>query len=156
MKISEIKTDWQVTHSTGENWQIKLTNKIPDITLSETKLVKLINTSDVVITADSKLQVIGQSTIEELSYSNKKLNKLTFEHELSANLSTMETLGKHNLQLGSGVNVQISHTEEDVKVLMLEQQVKPLQKLINQFDSKVQLLSGTFSAEVAASLSSHT
>jgi hypothetical protein len=156
MKISEIKTDWQVTHSMSENWQIKLKNKIPDIILSEIKLVKLINTSDIIITANNKLQLIGQSTLDELSYSNKKLNKLNFEHEISVNLSTMEALGKHNLQLGSGINMQISHTEENVKVLMTEQQVKPLQKLINQFDSKVQLLSGTLSAEVAGTLSSPT
>jgi hypothetical protein len=155
-KIREIKTDWQMTHSTGEDWQINLKNQIPNIILPETKLVKLINTSDIVITADSKLQLIGQSTLEGLSYTNKKLNKLTFQHELSANLSTMETLGKHYLQLESGVSMQISHTEEDVKVLMAEQQVKPLQKLINQFTSKVQLLSGTFSAEVSGTLSSST
>jgi hypothetical protein len=154
IQLSEIETDWQMSHSAAKTWQIKLVNKIPDVIFAQTKLLKLINTSDVVITADSGLRLIGQSTLEGISYTDKKLNKLTFEHELSANLSTMGMLGKHNLQLGSGLSMQIIHTDKDVKVQMAEQQIKSLQKLVNQFNSKVQLLAGTFSSEVSGTFSS--
>jgi hypothetical protein len=154
IQLSEITTDWQMSHSAAKTWQIKLVNKIPDVIFAQTKLVNLINTSDVVITADSGLQLTGRSTLEGISYNDKKLNKLTFEHELSANLPTMGMLGKHNLQLGSGLSMQIIHTEKDVKVQMAEQQIKSLQKLVNQFNSKVQLLAGTFSSEVSGTFSS--
>lgn len=154
IQLSEIKTDWQMSNSAAKTWQIKLINKIPDVIFAQTKLVKLINTSDIIIKADSGLQLTGQSTLESIGYTDKKLNKLTFEHELSANLSTMKTAGKHSLQLGSGLSMQINHTEKDVKVLMAEQQIKSLHNLVNQFNSKVQLLAGTFSSELSGTFSS--
>jgi len=143
-----------VTHSADESWQINLTNKISEVILPQTKLVKLVNTSDIIITSDSKLLLTGQTKLEGLRYTDKKLNKLTFEHELNSKLATMETVGKHNLQLESGASMQIMHTEKNVKLLMAEQPVMPLQKLINQFNNKVQLLSGTFSTEISGTLSS--
>jgi hypothetical protein len=154
IQLSEIKTDWQMSNSAAKTWQIKLINKIPDVIFAQTKLIKLINTSDIIIKADSGLQLTGQSTLESIGYTDKKLNKLTFEHELSANLSTMKTAGKHSLQLGSGLSMQINHTEKDVKVLMAEQQIKSLHNLVNQFNSKVQLLAGTFSSELSGTFSS--
>jgi hypothetical protein len=154
IQLSEIKTDWQMSNSAAKTWQIKLINKIPDVIFAQTKLIKLINTSDIIIKADSGLQLTGQSTLESIGYTDKKLNKLTFEHELSANLSTMKTAGKHSLQLGSGLSMQINHTEKDVKVLMAEQQIKPLHNLVNQFNSKVQLLAGAFSSELSGTFSS--
>lgn len=154
VKINEIKTDWDITHASADSWQATLSNSIGEVILPETKLVKLTNTSFIVVNPDNKLKLKGQSKLQGAGYTDKKLSKLSFEHELNVQLPNMEVLGKHQLQLESGVNLQIMHTEKDFKLLMPEQQIKPLQNLAGQFNRNIQLVTGTISAEVSGDFSS--
>ncbi len=153
-KIREVRTDWQMTSTAAESWQIKLINTIPEVNIAQTRLLNLTNITDITTTANSELQLIGQTKLHSISYNDKRLYNLIFDHELKAQLPKMTISGKHTLQLESGVNMQIIHAEMDINILIAEQPVKPLQKLVNQFNSKIQLVAGTFSGAVSGNLSS--
>jgi hypothetical protein len=133
---------------------------------SQVKLLNISNISDITITSDSAsenasdntpksaLKLDGQTRLISLSYNDKKLNNLTVDHELKTNLTTIAVSGEHKFQLGSGINLQMDHAQNDIDIVIPEQPVKSLQTLVNQFNSKVQLAAGTFSGAVSGDLGS--
>jgi len=159
-QAKQIETDWEVTHSGGKVWEIKLKNNIPELNTAQIKVSKLSNISNITITPDRGLKLSAQSAIQSVTYSDKKLTKLTFEHELltqperTKKPTTLKVSGSHQIQLGSGLKMQIDHTQEDFKIAITDQALTTLQKLLSQFNSKIRLSAGTFNAELKGSLSS--
>lgn len=164
LTAKQIETDWQVTRTSSKAWEIKLKNSIPELSTAQVKVSKLNNTSNITLAPDSSAKLTGQSAIQSITYTDKKLTNIALVHDLKTQSALkkqatkkptkMNLVGEHQLQLGSGLKVQINHTEENFKIGMVEQPVNTLQKLLSQFNSKIQLVAGTFNAELSGSLSS--
>lgn len=162
LSAKQMETDWQITRSRSNVWELELKNNIPELNATRAKISKFSNNSNITLAPDSSMKLTGQSSIQTLTYTDKKLTNITFLHDLKTQLAltkkttnkpTKITLeGNHQLQLGSGLKVQISHTEENVKIAIIEQPIKTLQTLFSQFNSKVQLISGTFNAGLSGNL----
>jgi len=160
----QIETDWQLTRSGSKAWEIKLKNTIPELSSAQVKVSKLNNISNITLAPDSSMALTGQSEIKSLTYTDKKLTNITLLHDLKTQSTLtkkptttptkMKLTGNHQLQLGSGLKVQVSHTEESLKVAIKEQAINTLQKLLSQFNNKIQLITGTFNAELSGTLSS--
>lgn len=169
LNAKQIETDWQVTRSRSNIWEIKLKNNIPELSTTQVKVSKLKNTSNITLASDSSVKLTGQSEIQSITYTDKKLTNIALVHDVEMQqvktqpaltkkpiekLTTIKLVGNHQLQLGSGLKVQISHTEENFKIAITEQAVNTLQKLLSQFNNKIQLITGTFNAELSGTLSS--
>jgi hypothetical protein len=165
LNAKQIDTDWQVTRSGSKAWKIKLKNNIPEFSTAQVKVSKLNNTSNITLAPDSSMTLTGQSEIQSLAYTDKKLTNIALVHNVKTQPAPLtkkttekptkfKLLGDHQLQLGSGLKVQISHTEKNVKITVAEQAVNTLQKLLSQFNNKIQLIAGTFNAEFSGTLSS--
>ncbi len=149
----QIDTDWQVASSRNKIWEIKLKNNIPELSSKQIKVSKLNNTSNITLAFDSSVKLTGRSEIQSIAYTDKKLTNIALVHDVKTQ-PKMKLMGNHELQLGSGLTAQISHTEENFKIAIKEQAVNTLQKLISQFNSKIHLIAGTFNAELSGALSS--
>ena len=153
LNAKQIDTDWQVASSRKKVWEIKLKSKIPELSSKQIKVSKLNNTSNITLAFDSSVKLTGQSEIQSITYTDKKLTNIALVHDVKMQ-PKMKLMGNHELQLGSGLKAHINHTEDNFKIAVREQAVNSLQKMISQFNSKIHLIAGTFNAELSGALSS--
>lgn len=149
--IHSINSSFVVDGDPLEEIGIQVTSTLNRLEYAQNHVKSIQAQFDMQLTSLDKLRLQGNSALTAVSGAGFKIDKMTFNHELTNQFKQSGWVGTHEFALPSGLIGYVFHASSKLRLSVPEQPVKTIQKYVRQVDSNVNLVEGSLALSIESS-----
>lgn len=152
INLAQTSSDFALSGASFNDFQLSINNQLFKLAHPEVKVQKITNHIDLNIKELEALVFSGNSTITKSSTQNIHFLPINVSHKGQASLANMTLTSQHEITLENEFLVELTQQQDEAKVLINQQNIIGLQKIISQLENVLIIKEGNLSANIDLSL----